>query len=128
MNHRLVVLLVLAFTVVSVDATVNDDNMIDEMPTTNAENVTLAEQQSTSLVARVILLKNTTLCTMYSKRCFIRMVILEPASIRKGLKVKIASKKFVEFKSLESCLQNNTLVRRECRAFDNYTNIFQVNH
>lgn len=91
------------------------------------ENVTtFGPSLSFASLGKVILLKNTTTCTMYSKKCFIRMIMLEPGTTRKGLKVKSVSKKFVELKSIESCVQNNTIIKKECRVFENMTNIFKV--
>ena len=77
--------------------------------------------------SKIIMIKNSTTCTMYSKRCFVRIIVLDPiATIRKSIKVKTPSKRIVEFKSIEACTQNNSAIRKECRAFENYTLRYKV--
>lgn len=90
-----------------------------------------ASTTSSSSSSKILFLKNSTSCIMYSKKCYIRVILTE-ASIKKSLKIKTKSKtkKFIEFKTIDACLPsafNMSVIRRECRLFDNYTLLYKPN-
>jgi hypothetical protein len=66
---------------------------------------------------RVLFLRNVTSCTMYSKKCFVKVLIWDYASLRSSFKVKTQSRKIIEYKSMEACsaLSNGSSLRKECR-------------
>lgn len=117
------------------DFRTNDDvsNMLQSMfvdlPSTWTPNSQNAAAQFYSSTSKIIFLKNSTYCTMYSKRCFVR-VIIGDLKLKKSLKIRTQSRKIIEFKSIESCLftSNNSLVRKECKlAIDEYNNNMNLN-